>query len=454
MVVRAASARATAALVAYVVARPAPDRSASCAEFLRGRLPAAMVPSAFVRSGRAAADRQRQGRPAGAAGAARWPDGCERRPRAPRTPVEEMLAGICARGPGASARSAARRRLLRSRRPLAAGDAGGVAGAARRCGVELPLRALFEAPDGGGAGRAGRGGARRGRLAAAADRASRPRAATLPLSFAQERLWFLDQLEPGSAAYNLPARCASRAGWSPRRWRGRCREIVRRHEVLRTRFAAHGGEPAQVVDPPLPCRCQRWICRALPEGAREHEARRLAREEAQAPFDLAAVPLLRATLLRLGDESWICLLTQHHIASDGGSIAVLIEEMSALYEVFLVGRPSPLAEPLVQYGDYAVWQRQARGEALAEEAGLVAGAPAARPRCWRCRTTTRAQRRRAPSAAGAAGASGAVAGVRVARGDHARHAAAGFGLLLSRYAGQSRCRGHRWRGVRAASWRG
>ncbi len=199
------------------------------------------------------------------------------------------------------------------------------------------------------------------------------RGGELPLSYAQERLWFLSQLEPDSPAYNLPGAVRLRGRLRAGALAGALTEIVRRHESLRSRFVAREGRPVQVIDPAgavaLP-----WVdLRALPEEAREEEARRLRREEAGRPFDLSRDPMLRARLLRLGEEDWLCLLTQHHIASDGGSIGVLIREISALYG------GEALAEPPVQYVDYAVWQRRWLEEGLAGESAWwrehLSGAP-------------------------------------------------------------------------------
>ncbi len=358
-----------AALVAYVVAAMDLDE---LRDFLRGILPAALVPSAFVRldalslTPTGKVDRR----------ALPEPELASIGKEAPRTPVEEILAAIFAEalevgdvGRSDSFFHLGGHSLLATRVVSRVREA---------LGVELPLRALFEAPT----------IAALSERIAGSDRSRLPaierveRTGELPLSFAQERLWFLDQLEPGSPAYNLPGAVWLVGRLEPAVLGNALSEIVRRHEALRTRFVARGGEPAQVVEPPSALPLPAVDLSALPEGIREIETRRLARDEALRPFDLGQGLLLRATLLRLGDESWICLLTQHHIASDGGSIAVLIEEMSALYEAFLAGRPSPLTELLVQYGDYAVWQRQGLvGEALAEELawwrGHLRGAPTA-----------------------------------------------------------------------------
>ncbi|MET0646295.1 MAG: amino acid adenylation domain-containing protein [Pyrinomonadaceae bacterium] len=181
--------------------------------------------------------------------------------------------------------------------------------------------------------------------------------APAPLSFAQQRLWFLEQLESGSSIYNLPA---------ARRLTGRLDvnalgrafgELVRRHEILRTTFAEVDGQPVQVVAPFEPQPLPVTDLSVLPEDQREAEVSRLADEEARRPFDLSRGPLLRVTLVRLAEEEHALLVTMHHIVSDGWSAGVLIRELTALYGAFSRGEESPLSELPVQYADYAVWQR-------------------------------------------------------------------------------------------------
>ncbi|MCP4655559.1 MAG: hypothetical protein GY856_09090, partial [bacterium] len=179
----------------------------------------------------------------------------------------------------------------------------------------------------------------------------------LPLSFAQQRLWFLDQLEPASPAYNIPLAVGLDGGASAALLRRVFNEVIRRHEVLRTRFAAVGGEPRQVIAPALELLLPVVDLRSLPEAVRAVEARRLAAAEARRPFDLATGPLLRVTLLRLAEEQ-VLLLTMHHIVSDGWSMGIFRRELTAISEAFSQGLPSPLAELPVQYADFACWQRQ------------------------------------------------------------------------------------------------
>jgi acyl-CoA synthetase (AMP-forming)/AMP-acid ligase II/acyl carrier protein len=179
-----------------------------------------------------------------------------------------------------------------------------------------------------------------------------------PLSFAQERLWFLDQMEPGSPAYNRPANFRLAGRLNVKALELSLSEIVRRHEALRTRFAVESGKPVQVICPARTLTMSLVDLYELPAPEREIRAQELATEEAQRPFDLTQGPLMRATLLRLGKEDHVLLLTIHHIAFDGWSLSVLARELAALYEAFCAGRPQPLPDLPVQYADYTHWQRQ------------------------------------------------------------------------------------------------
>jgi glycosyltransferase involved in cell wall biosynthesis len=184
------------------------------------------------------------------------------------------------------------------------------------------------------------------------------RAQRLPLSFAQQRLWFLDQLEPGSTFYNVPAAVRLNGRLNVPALERTLNEIVRRHEVLRTTFVAQGGQPAQVVHPPTAISLPVFDLSNLSGDELEAEMERLTKEEMQQAFDLSKGPLVRAKLLRLGEREHLALLTLHHIVTDGWSAGVLVREIGALYEAFMQGRPSPLAELKIQYADFAVWQRQ------------------------------------------------------------------------------------------------
>jgi hypothetical protein len=179
----------------------------------------------------------------------------------------------------------------------------------------------------------------------------------LDLSFAQRRLWFLDELEPDSPLYNIPAAVRLRGELNLAVLEQTLSEVTRRHEVLRTTFALRDGHPAQLVSDPSPLRLPVTDLQSLPLAEREAQALHLASAEAQRPFDLSIGPLLRATLLRLAPDDHVLLFTLHHIISDGWSTAILIREVVALYRAYSQGQASPLTELEIQYADYAVWQR-------------------------------------------------------------------------------------------------
>jgi amino acid adenylation domain-containing protein/non-ribosomal peptide synthase protein (TIGR01720 family) len=185
-----------------------------------------------------------------------------------------------------------------------------------------------------------------------------PRKGELPLSFAQQRLLFLDQLEPGSALYNLPVAVHLVGELNEAALRHTLNEIVRRHEMLRTRFAMLDDAPVQVIAEQLELTLPITDLTELPAAEREAKAQQLAQDEARTPFDLSTGPLIRASLIRLDATDHILLFTMHHIASDGWSMGVLINEVAALYTAYIQNQPSPLPELTIQYADFAHWQRQ------------------------------------------------------------------------------------------------
>lgn len=191
------------------------------------------------------------------------------------------------------------------------------------------------------------------------------RAADLPLSFAQQRLWFLDQMEPGNPLYNLPGAVRLKGSLNVAALEQSFNEIVRRHEALRTTFKTVDGQPVQAINPTLRLTLPILDWRQLSESEREAEVLRLADEERERPFDLANGPLLRITAVRLDEAVYVALLTMHHIVSDAWSTGIFVRELSTLYEAFSTGQPSPLPELPIQYADFAVWQRQwLQGEVL------------------------------------------------------------------------------------------
>jgi amino acid adenylation domain-containing protein len=351
-------------LVAYVVAAGEQQVTSSLLrEHLRTKLPDYMLPSAFVQlealpltpngkvDRKALAKLEHNGRDA------------EESFVAPRTAPEELLASIWSE-------------VLRVER-VGVNDSffelGGhsllatqlVSRIREAFNVELPLTKLFETPtvaDISGIIEAERRGEKKFQ-APPIEPVSRE--AVLPLSFAQQRLWFLDQLEPGSSLYNILTAVRLTGRLNVSALEQTLSEIIRRHEVLRTSFPVIDGNPRQLIAPAQPVHLSVINLSELTEADSEAEVRRIAAEQAQRPFDLAQGPLLRVSLLRLSEESHALIFTMHHIISDGWSMGVLIREVATLYEAYCEGRPSPLPELNIQYADFAHWQRQwLQGEVL------------------------------------------------------------------------------------------
>ncbi|HBL28789.1 MAG TPA: non-ribosomal peptide synthetase, partial [Acidobacteria bacterium] len=362
-------------LVAYVAGDAAAD-GAELRRWLAARLPEPLVPSAVVEVERlpltanGKVDRTALARIA--------PERVEEGYAAPRTPVEETVAGLYAEILGAERAGG---RVGAQDDFFALGGhsllATQVASRVRAVfGVDLPVRTVFEAPvvsDLAACIERLRGGAR----VAEAPLVPVPRTEPLPLSFAQQRLWFEDQREPGSALYNMPAFLVLRGPLDAAALEGAFTALVRRHEVLRTTFPDTRGRPRQAIAPPAPFRLPLLDLAALPADRRAAEAWRQGQAEARRPFDLAAGPLLRGFLLRLGAAEHRLVVNMHHIVSDGWSLAILVEEIGAFY-----GDPAaPRPELPVQYADFTLWQRErhASGAAAADLAywrHRLAAAPA------------------------------------------------------------------------------
>jgi amino acid adenylation domain-containing protein len=337
-------------------------------EFLRERLPEHMLPSTFVvlealpltPSGKC--DRRALPAPESAReqGAGDY--------QAPRTPAEELLAHIFAEV----------LRLERVGADESFFDLGGhsllatkvVSRVREAFRVDVALRALFERPTVAELARHLEALLRAGKASAAPPIRKVERDGALPLSFAQQRLWFFEQLQPGSATYNLLQSARLLGDLNVPALEQSLNEILRRHESLRTTFQNVRGEPAQRIVPPSPLALPLDDLSGLPEAEREAEVRRLALEESGRPFDLACGPLVRARLLKLGAQAHVALFTVHHIVTDAWSMGVLLRELTALYGAFSEGRPSPLPELPIQYADFARWQREwLSGEVLEEQLG-------------------------------------------------------------------------------------
>ncbi|MGW0283769.1 amino acid adenylation domain-containing protein [Streptomyces sp. NPDC003236] len=344
-------------LVAYVV--PAAD-GAPRDEALRGRLrrelPDFMVPSAFVALERlpltpnGKVDRRALPAPEPRASGAGGP--------APRTPVERAVAAAWSQVLGTEVAGVddnffelGGHSLLATQVTSRLRDA---------LGVEVPVRELFAAPTVAGLAAAvselAGDGAAGPEPIPPADRTGGP----LPLSFAQQRLWFLDQMEPGRAEYAVLFALRVTGPLDTGALDTALTRMAARHEILRTRFVADDdGEPGQVVDPPAPVRTAVHDLRHIADSEERHQAaRHLTRAEAARPFDLAAGPLLRAHLVRLADEEAYLLLTVHHIVCDGWSEPVMARELREGYRAATAGTPCADTELPVQYADFSVWQRQ------------------------------------------------------------------------------------------------
>jgi hypothetical protein len=179
-----------------------------------------------------------------------------------------------------------------------------------------------------------------------------------PCSFPQHRLWFQQQLEPSSCAYNMPGALRVRGALDIAILRRALDEISRRHESLRTTFREVDGQPMQVIGAPRGLPLHLVDLQHLPAADREPEALRLAYAEAHTPFDLATGPNVRTTMVQLAPDDFVWLWTMHHIISDGWGNSVLTHEVMTLYTAYLEGKPSPLPELAIQYADYAMWQRE------------------------------------------------------------------------------------------------
>ena len=351
-------------LVAYVV--PAPGREVPAIEALRAhvgaRLPSYMVPGVFValdaipRTPNGKVDRRRLPAPEERQG-----DGAD---TAPRTWTEELVAGIWAQVLGRRSVSIDERFFDLGGHSLLATRV--VSEVRRTLGVELPIRALFDAPT-------------VALFTARIERAQRagadpttpplvrvPRTSPPPLSFAQLRFWFSQRLNPRDPGFNVPTGMRLEGPLNVPALARTLREIVRRHEVLRTTYPQVDGEPIQRIAPAEEAPGLAVVdLLGLPEAARAAEVQARIDADVARPFDLERGPILRLTLLRTEAEEHVLLAVTHHAVRDGWSGGLLRRELSKLYEAFAAGRPSPLTELPVQYADFAVWQRSwLQGEVL------------------------------------------------------------------------------------------
>jgi amino acid adenylation domain-containing protein len=338
-------------LVAYVVFQSTDISVLELRNFLKAKLPDYMIPAAFVvlekfpltPNGKI----DRRALPA--------PDTIqqpEENTSLALTPVQEMLTGIWADILGIKQVSIYDNFFELGGHSLLATQA--ISRIRKTFGVDIPLQRLFEFPT-------------IAELAKDIQQASLqgvsaitpvPRDGNLPLSFAQARLWLLEQLNPDSGIYNMPAKVCLVGELNVAVLEQSINEIIRRHEVLRTSFTSVDGQPLQVIVPQVQIKIPVVDLQELPKAEQEAEIRHLSIKEFQLAFDFTQAPLLRCTLLQLGKQEHILLFTIHHIVFDGWSKGILIREIAALYTAFAAGEPSPLPALPIQYADFAVWQRQ------------------------------------------------------------------------------------------------
>ena len=363
-------------LIAYVVLgqRGEENWRRELRVFLGKRLPEYMLPSAFVPvdvlplTPNGKIDRRALPAP---------PTQGDEMHLAPRNPVEEVLVGLWADVLG----------LVQVGIEDNFFDLGGHSLLATRLlsrlheslQVAVPLRQLFETPTIAGLARSIEPLLHRQSAWPASPIEPVSRQRDLPLSFAQERLWFLDQLVPDSPLYNIALAQRLCGPLDRRALEKSLNELLRRHESLRTTFVMRQDQPVQVIAPSLSLPLPLIDLRAL--ATREQEVERLAREEGMQPFELAHGPLLRARLLWVGEQEHVLLLSMHHIISDGWSMGIVAHELAALYQAFSAGLPSPLPPLPIQYADFACWQRGwLQGELLESQLSYwrqqLAGAPA------------------------------------------------------------------------------
>jgi amino acid adenylation domain-containing protein len=368
-------------LVAYIIANPGePVTSDNLRQHLKQSVPEYMIPGAFVSldklplSPNGKVDRKALPAPE------RGSDEGTTSRIAPRNAIEEVVAGIWSEVLQCQQLGVHQDFFELGGHSLLATQVLSRVRQAFR--IELPLRVLFEAPTIASLAQ---------RVASLAKKESgieippmrrADRTKRIPLSFAQQRLWFLDQLEPLNPLYNISYVTRMSGQLDIDTLEESLRAVVRRHESLRTTFQVVDDEPVQVIAPDLPVKITLFDVSHLPTlEEREAEARRLANEEIRTPFTLAVGPLMRPLLIKIGEDDHAMILNMHHIISDRWSFGVLSQELATLYEARVAGKQSPLPELEIQYVDYAVWQREfLSGDVLDRQLGYwrqkLEGAPA------------------------------------------------------------------------------
>ncbi|HEX7318159.1 MAG TPA: amino acid adenylation domain-containing protein [Pyrinomonadaceae bacterium] len=350
-------------LVAYFV--PEGDRAASAElrEYLSERLPAYMVPTAFVMldamplTANGKVDRRALPEPGSAM------HELAHAYVAPRTPVEEMLCGIWAEVLGTERVGINDNFFVLGGHSLLATKV--VSRVRQGFGVEVALRTLFERPTVAGWALSVEAACEAAEGLTVPPIVPVAREEFMPVAYRQRSMWFYHQLQPESTLNNQAIGIRVRGPVDVVALESSLNEIVRRHEILRTGFVSREGEPALVVNSSATLELVRVDVSVT--GDVERELEQLAAEEVNRLFDLASPPLMRAKLVRLGEEDHALLITIHHIVSDGWSLEILQRELSVLYRAFAVGEPSPLRELPVQYADFAAWQRRWLAGAVLDE---------------------------------------------------------------------------------------
>lgn len=344
-------------LVAYVVFRDhAAAENGNLRDFLRQQLPDYMIPAAFVELSAIPLTPNGKIDYGALPRSEQTPGEQQSKYVAPRTETERVLAGIWCSLLGIERVGVQDNFFDLGGHSL---DATQLVSRTREAfQVELQMQTLFENPTIAGMAESIKAVKSAGGGLQVPPILPRSRDGLLPLSFAQQRLWFIHQMKPDSAAYNVPAAVRLKGHLDVAVLEQTISEVMKRHESLRTTFTLIDGQPAQVIHPAKPVKIPVEDLSQMPEAVREAEVLRLAKEEAEEPFNLSDGPVLRVGLLRLASDEHIVLFTMHHIISDGWSAGIFINEVAANYAAFLQGNPSPMPELEIQYADFAAWQRE------------------------------------------------------------------------------------------------
>ncbi|MEH2037880.1 amino acid adenylation domain-containing protein [Nostoc sp.] len=351
-------------LVAYVVPKSTKISIIELCNLLKSKLPSYMIPSAFVvldkipLTPNGKIDRR-------ALPAPKKIQNLEENTSLTLTPVQEMLTGIWAEMLGIKQAGIHDNFFELGGHSLLATRV--ISQIRKAFKVELPLRCLFESPTVAELAKEIEKITQADLKVKLPNIVQTSRTGTIPLSYAQQRLWYLNQLEPNNTAYNVFDAVRIIGSLKISALEQSLNEIIRRHEILRTNFILEGGQPIQAIAPSLNLELPIIDLSKLLDTQKEQTVQKLVNEEAQKPFKLNIDPLLRVTLLCISETEYVLLFTMHHIVSDGWSMGVLIKELVALYEAFSLTKPSPLPEMLIQYADFAIWQHQWLQEEVLEK---------------------------------------------------------------------------------------